>query len=76
MDVEAAAQPQWKPMPFLIRFCSLRRLPAHCSVTGTLRVGIFTRSAIEIFIGRFTRPETSIVCECHDTWGAMPWFRT
>eukprot|EP00966_Prymnesium_polylepis_P261639 6043924-Prymnesium_polylepis.1 len=48
------AAPQLKPMVCLRRFSSLRLLPAHTSVTGISRAGIFTRSSIVKTLGAST----------------------
>ena len=39
MLVDTAAQPHEKPLLCLVRFASLRRLPAHESDTGSVRCG-------------------------------------
>ena len=51
MFVDTALAPQSKPIPFLIRFCSFRLFPAHCTVTGHVCSGSFTSSFIVILIG-------------------------
>jgi hypothetical protein len=48
-------------MLFFIMFSSLRRLPAHTSVTGSVTEGIDTSSSIDIDMGRSTRPPISIL---------------
>lgn len=58
-DVLSPAAPQLKPRVCLVAFCSLRRLPTHTRVTGTVREGREASSAIENFRGRRTRPVTS-----------------
>lgn len=63
-------------MDFLIMFSSLRLLPAHTSVTGSVTDGSAISSSMLMLVGRCTRPPTSILCVAQSSLGTAPWLRT
>lgn len=76
-EVDTPAAPQLNPFVCFVMFCSLRRFPAHTSVTGSSRDGNSDTSwSIVKTRGCFTRPVTSTVHSLHVPFGTYPWFRT
>jgi hypothetical protein len=58
-------------------FCSLRRLPAHTSVTGSSTASNSVASCSMVsFAGRLTSPVTSTVHVDQSALGTGPWLRT
>lgn len=62
-DVLTAHGPQLNPIDFLIMFSSLRLLPAHTNVMGSVTDGSSSSSSMLRVTGRSTRPLISILKE-------------
>nr|ACR36461.1 unknown [Zea mays] len=76
-DVEMAPGPQLKPTVWRTMFCSLRRLPAHTSVTGSSTASNSVTSCSMVSLaGRLTSPATSTVQVDQSARGTAPWLRT
>jgi hypothetical protein len=76
-DVLTAHGPQLNPIDFLRMFSSLRRLPAHTSVTGSVTLGSATSSSIVTEApGLPTSPPMSMRWVAQSRRGTAPWLRT